>query len=109
MSNSPLESLMQAVEGLKDLNIEGSINEAKELAREKLYTSSSGGGVVSVSINGAGEVTDLAIDPSLLEVDSKEELEILLISAFNDAIANVLNGQKEVAASMLGNLNLFGK
>lgn len=52
--------------------------------------------------SGAGEVLDLSIDDSLFS--DKESLQILLISAINDAIKLVENEKKGAAASMLGGL-----
>ena len=48
-------------------------------------TGESGGGLVSVVINGAHECKHVSIDPSLLEDDDKEMLEDLVAAAFNDA------------------------
>ncbi len=67
----------------------------QEDAQGKLYTVKSGGGLVSVSIGGEGEVQDITIDDSLLE--DKESLQILLISAVNDAIKMVENSKKDAA------------
>ncbi len=79
--------------------------ELEEQNKNKIYTSKSGGGLVSVSINGSGEVIDLNIDNSLLE--DKESLQILLISAINEAYHNVSESKKNEALSMFG--NLFGQ
>lgn len=81
--------------------------ELEEQSKNKIYVSKSGGGLVSVSINGAGEIVDLSIDSSLLE--DKESLQILLISAINEAYHNVNEGKKSEALNMLGGLNLFGQ
>ncbi|MDE7173457.1 MAG: nucleoid-associated protein, partial [Helicobacter sp.] len=44
------------------------------------------------------------IDDSLL--DDKESLQILLISAINDVLANVQNNRNNMAMELLGDLNL---
>lgn len=78
-------------------------NESKE------FTAKSGGGLIKVTLNGKSEVTDLDIDDSLLE--DKESLQILLISAINDAIKMVEDNKKVSAAQLLGGLggmNPFG-
>ena len=54
----------------------------QEDARNKQFTAKSGGGMVSVSMDGNGEVIDITLDDSLLS--DKESLQILLISAMND-------------------------
>lgn len=72
----------------------------QEDAKNKTYTAKSGGGLVSVSISGEGEVQDVSIDNSLLQ--DRESLQILLISAVNDAYKMVEDNKKQAAAQMLG-------
>ena len=47
----------------------------------------SGGGLVSVRLNGKGEMLGLKIDPSLFKEDDVEILEDLIIAAHQDAKA----------------------
>jgi len=79
----------------------------QEEAKSKIYTAKSGGGLVSISINGEGEVNDISIDDSLLE--DKESLQILLMSAINDAIKMVEDSKKLAASQMLQGMGGFGK
>lgn len=86
-------------------NFQEKAKELEEQGKNKIYTSKSGGGLVSVSVNGCGEVVDLNIDHSLLE--DKESLQILLMSAINEAYHNVSENKKNEALGMFG--NLFGQ
>jgi len=79
----------------------------QEDAKSKVYTAKSGGGLVSISISGEGEVNDISIDNSLLE--DKESLQILLISATNDAIKMVEDSKKLAASQMLQGMGGFTK
>ncbi|KZL20515.1 Nucleoid-associated protein [Pseudovibrio axinellae] len=45
----------------------------------------SGAGLVTVTLNGKGEMTGLKIDPSLIKSDEPEILEDLILAAHNDA------------------------
>lgn len=45
----------------------------------------SGAGLVTVTLNGKGEMRSLKIDPSLFKEDSVEVLEDLILTAHNDA------------------------
>ena len=45
----------------------------------------SGGGVVTVRVNGKGQLKGISIDPSLIVPDEKEILEDLIVAAMNDA------------------------
>ncbi len=75
-----------------------------ELA-SKEFTVKTGGGMISVTINGKGEVLDVEIDESLLE--DKSSLQILLIAAINDANKMVEDNKKNSAMGALGGLNPF--
>ena len=80
------------------------LQEQMENADSKTYTATSGGGLVKASVNGKFEVIDIKIDDSLLE--DKESLQILLMSAINDAIKMALEDKKAQALNMFGGMNL---
>jgi len=85
--------------------LEGMQENAEKLQADlesKSFTVKSGGGMVELSINGKGEVTDLVIDDELLS--DKDSLQILLIGAMNDANKMVQQNQQNSAMGMLGNL-----
>lgn len=87
-------------------DIEKKTQELKEEASKKTYTAKSGGGMVEVSINGNSEVIDINLDDSLLE--DKESLQILLISAINEALKMAESDKKNSAMNILGGFNPFG-
>ena len=80
------------------------LSEQMQEADNKTYTATSGGGMVEVTINGKFEVIDIKIDDSLLE--DKESLQILLMSAVNDAIKMAVEDKKSQALNMFGGMNL---
>ncbi|WP_457560643.1 YbaB/EbfC family nucleoid-associated protein [Caminibacter sp.] len=80
------------------------LQEQLQEADNKTYTAKSGGGLVEATVNGKFEVVDLKIDDSLLE--DKESLQILLMSAINDAIKMAVDDKKAQAMNMFGGLNL---
>jgi len=80
------------------------LQEQMQEADNKTYTATSGGGMVEASVNGKFEVIDIKIDDSLLE--DKESLQILLMSAVNDAIKMAVEDKKSQAMNMFGGLNL---
>ncbi|WP_033754002.1 YbaB/EbfC family nucleoid-associated protein [Helicobacter pylori] len=86
--------------GLLD-GVKKEFSQLEEQNKETIYTSKSGGGMVSVSFNGVGELVDLQIDDSLLE--DKEAMQIYLMSALNDGYKNVDENRKNLAFKMLGN------
>jgi DNA-binding YbaB/EbfC family protein len=55
-----------------------------ELAEAEL-TGTAGGGLVTVTIKGTGEVTSVKIDPKAVDPDDVETLEDLVLAAFHNA------------------------
>ena len=63
----------------------------------------SGGGMISVSVNGNQEVLELNIDDEALK-EEKEVLEDLIISALNKAISKAKANSKEKMNSVTGGI-----
>lgn len=57
----------------------------KEL-EEKEVEASSGGGVVTVKVNGKKEVLDIVIDKEVVDPDDIETLQDLILAAVNEAL-----------------------
>ena len=66
----------------------------------------SGGGMVSVVVNGKGEMRKLKIDPSLVTPEDVEVLEDLVVAAFNDAKGKVETLMADEMAKLTGGLKL---
>lgn len=49
----------------------------------------SGGGLVTVKLNGKGNMLSMSVDPSLIKEDEAEILEDLVVAAHNDAKSKV--------------------
>jgi len=81
--------------------------EFQEQSKNVQFIAKAGGGLVEATVNGMGEVIDICIDDSLL--DDKESLQILLISAMNEANTLVEENKKSQAMGMVGGMNPFGK
>ena len=89
-----------------NLNLNDFFQKFQEQIQEqdnKIYTAKSGGGLVEASVNGKFEVVDIKIDDSLLE--DKESLQILLMSAINDAIKMAIEDKKTQALNMFSGMN----
>jgi len=66
----------------------------------------SGGGLVSATLNGKGELRALKIDPSVVDPEDVEVLEDLIVAAFNDAKAKVEAHIAEEMKKLSGGLQL---
>jgi hypothetical protein len=71
----------------------------EELAGEKVE-GSAGGGMVTVTANGQGDVVGVRIDPEVMKGDDVEMLEDLVLAAVNEA----LRRSKELAAERMGRI-----
>jgi nucleoid-associated protein EbfC len=56
----------------------------EELAAASV-TGSAGGGLVTATVNGSGELQSLTIDPSVVDPDDVETLQDLVVAAIRDA------------------------
>lgn len=79
--------------------------EIQEQSKNVQFTAKAGGGLVELTVNAAGEAVDLNIDDTMM--DDKAYLQILLISAMNDAIKMVEENKKSQAMGMMGGMNPF--
>jgi DNA-binding YbaB/EbfC family protein len=66
----------------------------------------SGGGMISVTMNGKAEMRKIVIDPKLISPDDKEMLEDLIVAAVNDAKAKAEKQIAEETEKMMGGLKL---
>lgn len=75
---------------------------------ELAATGQSGGGVVKVTLRGTGEMTGLAIDPSLLKPDERDIVEDLVVAAHADAKVKLDALVQEKTQSLTAGLQLPG-
>ena len=68
-----------------------------ELATAEV-TGTAGGGLVTVTLNGAGDVLSLKIDPKSVDPDDVESLEDLVLAAIRDGVRQA----RELAATTMG-------
>ena len=80
-----------------------------ELASETVEASA-GGGMVTVKATGAGEISEIKIDPKAIDPDDAELLEDMVLAAVNEALrsAQALAQSKMTQATGLGGLGIPG-
>ena len=69
---------------------------------------SSGGGMVSVTVGGKGDLRKIKIDKALVDPAEVEVLEDLIVAAFNDAKQKVTIHAEAEMHKLTGGLNLPG-
>jgi hypothetical protein len=71
----------------------------EELANERVEASV-GGGMVTVTASGSGEIVDIKISPEAIDPDDPETLQDLVLAGVNQALANA----QALAQSKLGDV-----
>jgi len=69
---------------------------------------SSGGGMVTATVNGKGDLLELKIDPQAVDVKDLEMLEDLIKAAVNAAVAKSQQQMQQEMAKLTGQLNIPG-
>lgn len=75
---------------------------------EREFSATSGGGMISVTVNGKHELKELKISPDAIDSDEPEMLEDLITVAINEAIANATKTSEEEMGAITGGLNIPG-
>ncbi|RVU36958.1 YbaB/EbfC family nucleoid-associated protein [Hwanghaeella grinnelliae] len=86
--------------------VQTKMQEMQDRLAEAELTGASGGGMVSITMTGKGEVRRVDIDPSLVVPDDKEVLEDLIAAAVNDAKQKVDAFTQEETQKIMGGLQL---
>ena len=80
--------------------LQAKLAKAQEELAEAKIEASSGGGAVTVTVNGQQQVLSVKISPEAIEPDDVEMLEDLVLAAVNEA----LTMSQEMAAKRMGKL-----
>lgn len=94
MDINPFELLKNAQ------SLQQQAKKAQEMMAQITATGTSGGGIVSMTINGEMEILDLHLDPIAVDPRDVNMLQDLIIAAHRDAVAKV----KETLTAQLGPL-----
>jgi nucleoid-associated protein EbfC len=94
----------------------GQMQEQMQKAQDELehetVEASAGGGMVTVTANGAGEIRQIKIDPKAIDPDDPELLADMVLAAVNEAIRSARSLQESklggLAGGALGGLGLPG-
>ena len=73
------------------------MEEQQKILEEKEYSAQTGGGAVSIKMNGKKEVLELTLNPEVVDPDDIEMLQDLIVAAVNQVIRQV---EDEASAAM---------
>ena len=80
----------------------------QEEMENKTYSASSGGGMVTATVNGKHELMNLEIDPEAVDPDDVEMLQDMVIAAVNEALRAADVDSANSMSKLTGGLNLGG-
>lgn len=72
----------------------------------KIVEGTSGGGLVTVAVNGKSEIQSIKIDPSLLKPDEIEVLEDLVVAAVKEATNKASSQMQDQMQTLTGGIPL---
>jgi len=99
MEFNPKELLVQAQRASQEI---------QEKMRATVVEASSGGGTVSVKMNGQKQLLSVKIDPEAVKSGDVEMLQDLITAAVNEATRKIDGTMQSTLGGMLGNMNLPG-
>jgi len=80
----------------------------QEAAAEKRVEGSAGGGMVTVTADGRGEIVTVRIDPEVIQGGDLEMLQDLIVAASNEALRRARDLLTGEMGRLTGGLNLPG-
>ena len=80
----------------------------QEEMETKTYSATTGGGMVTATVNGKHEVLDLKINPEAVDPEDVDMLQDMVIAAVNEAMRAADTDSANNMARLTGGLNLGG-
>ena len=80
----------------------------QEEQENKTYSATSGGGMVTATVNGKHEIVNLEIKPEAVDPDDVEMLQDMIIAAVNEAMRTADADAASNMSRLTGGLNLGG-
>ena len=81
---------------------------AQEELAAQVVDASAGGGMVRVKATGAGEITEIKIDPQAIDPEDPEMLEDMVLAAVNEALRNAQELMQSKLGGAMGGLSGLG-
>ncbi|MCP9438792.1 MAG: YbaB/EbfC family nucleoid-associated protein [Nitrospira sp.] len=80
----------------------------QEQAASKVASGTAGGGIVTVTANGALQIVSVTIDPELVKSGDVEMLQDLVVAASNDALRKAKDLMEQEMKALTGGLKIPG-
>ena len=74
----------------------------------RMVTGTAGGGMVTATVNGRGELVGLAIEKEIVDPEDIQMLQDLIVAAVNDGVRKATELGKSEMSKLTGGLNIPG-
>ena len=88
--------------------MQSQMQQAQEELKNETVQASAGGGMVTVTATGNGEIREIKIDPKAIDPDDPEMLEDVVLAAVNEALRSAQNLAQSKMGGITGGLGLPG-
>ncbi|NKB82194.1 MAG: YbaB/EbfC family nucleoid-associated protein [Nitrospirales bacterium] len=106
MSKNPFSNMGNLMKQAQQMQEQ--LGKIQEEAATKTVDASAGGGMVTITVNGAMHVTKVTIDPEILQSDDKEMVQDLVLAATNEALRKAKDLMAEEVKSLTGGMGIPG-
>ncbi len=96
------------------MNIQNLMQQAQKMQRKmgaleeefkkEIFTTEAGGGAISVTMSGGMKLTDVTINPEIINGEDQEMLQDLLIAAVNQIITTVRKEKEAKTSKVMGKM-----
>ena len=103
MSGMDFNKMLEQVQ-----QMQGQMQKAQEELKNETVQASAGGGMVTVTATGAGEITEIKIDPKAIDPADPELLADMVLAAVNEALRSSQSLVEAKLGPALGGLQGMG-
>jgi len=89
-------------------DIQDRMAKAQDEAAQKVISASSGGNMVTVTMNGKQELFSIALDPEIVQAGDIEMLQDLIVAAVNEGVRKSREYMAEEMKSITGGIEIPG-
>lgn len=100
MMNKKMKKMLEEAQRMQD-KLQSDLGEMR-------ISATSGGGVVTATVNGKKELLELSIEPGAVDPDDVEMLQDLVVAAVNEASRRADDQLQEKLGGMMGGMGLPG-
>jgi len=103
MSGMDMNKMLEQVQ-----QMQAQMQKAQEELKDETVEATTGGGMVTVTATGAGEIREIKIDPKAIDPDDPEMLADMVVAAVNEALRSAQGLMESKLGPALGGLGSMG-